>query len=36
MPSDRAQESEEYRGFAIAPYGEEWEATYENLIQGSA
>ena len=33
MPSDGAQDSEEYRGFAIAPYGDEWEATYENLIR---
>ena len=33
MPGDRTQESEEYRGFAIAPYEDEWEATYENLIQ---
>ena len=33
MPGDRAQESEEYRGFAIARYGDEWEATYENLIR---
>ena len=33
MPDDRAQESEEYRGFAIAPYGDEWEATYENSIR---
>ena len=33
MPSDRAQDSGEYRGFAIASYGDEWEATYENLIR---
>ena len=33
MPSDGAQDSEEYRGFAIAPYGDEWEGTYENLIR---
>ena len=33
MPGDRTQESEEYRGFAIAPYGDEWEATYENHIR---
>ena len=33
MPDDRARESEEYRGFAIAPYGDEWEATYENSIR---
>ena len=33
MPGDRAQESEEYRGFAIALYGDAWEATGENLIR---
>ena len=33
MPSDRALEWEEYRGFAIAPYEEKWEATYENSIR---
>ena len=33
MPGDRTQESEEYRGFAIAPYGDEWEATYEKSIR---
>ncbi len=33
MPGDRGQEWEEYRGFAIAPYGDQWEATYENLIR---
>ena len=33
MPSGGAPESDEYRGFAIAPYGDEWEATYENHIR---
>ena len=33
MPGDRAQESEEYRGFAISPYGDAWKATGENLIR---
>ena len=33
MPDDRAQESEEYRGFAIAPHGHQWEATHENHIR---
>ena len=31
--SNRAQRPEEYRGFAIAPYGDKWEATYENSIR---
>ena len=33
MLRDYAQESDEYRGFAIVPYGDEWEATYENHIR---
>ena len=33
MPGDRAQESEEYRGFAMAPHGDQWEATHENHIR---
>ena len=33
MPGDRGQEWEEYRGFAIAPHGNQWEATHENLMR---
>ena len=33
MPGDRGQEWEEYRGFAIAPHGNQWEATHKNHIR---
>ena len=30
---DRDREAEEHRGFAIAPYGDGWEVTYEHFIR---
>ena len=33
MLGDRDREAEEHRGFAIAPDGDGWEVTYENLIR---